>query len=177
MRSGRGVTCGKLWKSSRPSADLASWTRATVARMLTAKGISFESQLALKVEPKVRGLALLTSSGSNELSYESRQLSARPLLTSWLPACGSAADQDRDGQVTLAEVYTYLYARTVAASLGGSQGPQHPAQAGVVPGPRGMDPFTLASRCRGSAPARPGVRPVFRARRSGNQSDCRAPPR
>jgi hypothetical protein len=102
--------------------------------MLTAKGISFESQLALKVDPKVRGLALLTSSGSNELSYESRQLSGSPFAHFLASGLRGAADQDRDGQVTLAEVYTYLYARTVAASLGGRQGPQHPAQAGWYQG-------------------------------------------
>lgn len=102
--------------------------------MLTAKGISFESQLALRIEPNVRGLALLTSSGSNELSYESRQLSGSPFAHFLASGLRGAADQDRDGQVTLAEVYTYLYARTVAASLGGRHGPQHPAQAGWYQG-------------------------------------------
>ena len=102
--------------------------------LLTAKGISFESQLTIRVEPKVQGLALLTSSGSNELSYESRQLSGSPFAHFLASGLRGAADQDRDGQVTLSEVYTYLYARTVAASLGGRQGPQHPAQAGWFQG-------------------------------------------
>jgi len=97
--------------------------------VLTAKGISFESQLQLKVEPEVRGLALLTSSGSNELSYESRQLSGSPFAHFLGSGLRGAADENRNGEVTLAELYTYLYARTVAASLGGQQGPQHPTRA------------------------------------------------
>jgi hypothetical protein len=98
--------------------------------VLTAKGISFESQLKLRVEPNVRGLALLTSSGANELSYESRLLSGSPFAHFLATGLRGAADQNRDGDVTLAEVYTYLYARTVAASLDGREGPQHPTQAG-----------------------------------------------
>lgn len=116
--------------------------------VLSAKGISFESQLELWVEPKVRGLALLTSSGSNELSYESRQLSGSPFAHFLASGLRGAADQNRDDQVTLAEVYAFLYARTVAASLGGKQGPQHPAQAGWY---QGQGEWTLSRSRAGVA--------------------------
>jgi hypothetical protein len=102
--------------------------------VLTAKGISFENRLQLKADPEVRGLALLTSSGSNELSYESRRLSGSPFAHFLGSGLRGAADENRDGVVTLAELYTYLYARTVAASLGGQEGPQHPTQAGWYQG-------------------------------------------
>lgn len=116
--------------------------------VLTAKGISFESQLEIRVQPKVRGLALLTSSGSNELSYESRQLSGSPFAHFLASGLRGAADQNRDDLVTLAEVYAYLYARTVAASLGGRQGPQHPAQAGWY---LGQGEWTLSRSRAGAA--------------------------
>lgn len=121
--------------------------------VLSAKGISFESQLELRVEPKVRGLALLTSSGSNELSYESRQLSGSPFAHFLASGLRGAADQNRDDQVTLAEVYAFLYARTVAASLGGRQGPQHPAQAGWY---QGQGEWTLSRSRPGAAKLRLG---------------------
>src|SRR5690606_36399927 len=64
-----------------------------------------------------------------------------------------AADQNLDGQVTLAEVYTYLYSRTVAASLGGQQGPQHPTQAGWY---LGQGEWTLTRTRRDAAALRLG---------------------
>lgn len=121
--------------------------------VLTAKGISFESQLRVRIEPKVRGLALLTSSGSNELSYESRQLAGSPFAHFLASGLRGAADQNLDGQVTLAEVYTYLYSRTVAASLGGQQGPQHPTQAGWY---LGQGEWTLTRTRRDAAALRLG---------------------
>ncbi len=116
--------------------------------VLTAKGISFESQIRVKVEPSVRGLALLTSSGSNELSYESRQLGGSPFAHFLASGLRGAADQNLDGAVTLGEVYSYLYARTVAASLSGQQGPQHPTQAGWY---LGQGEWTLTRTGRGTA--------------------------
>lgn len=121
--------------------------------VLTAKGISFESQLELRLQPKVRGLALLTSSGSNELSYESRQLSGSPFAHFLASGLRGAADQNRDDEVTLAEVYAFLYSRTVAASLGGRQGPQHPAQAGWY---LGQGEWTLSRSRAGTARLRLG---------------------
>lgn len=121
--------------------------------ILTAKGISFENQLELSIEPNVRGLVLLTSSGSNELSYESRKLAGSPFAHFLASGLRGAADENQDGAVTLAEVYTYLYARTVAASLSGRQGPQHPTQAGWY---HGQGEWTLSRRSTNAATLRLG---------------------
>ena len=98
--------------------------------LLTAKGISLENQLDLSVRSSLKGLVLVVSSGANELSYESRRLGSSPFAHFLASGLRGAADLDRDGRVTLAEAYAFLYSRTVAASLGGSSGPQHPEQAG-----------------------------------------------
>lgn len=119
--------------------------------VLTAKGISLESQLRLAVRSNLHGLVVLVSSGANELSYESLRLRGSPFAHFLESGLRGAGDQDRDGRITVAEVYGYLYSRTVAASLSGSSGPQHPEQAGWY---RGNGQWVLSERAEGQGELR-----------------------
>ena len=121
--------------------------------ILTAKGISLESQLNLSVRANLEGLVMLVSSGANELSYESRSLRGSPFAHFLMSALRGAADGNGDGRVTLIEVYQHLYSRTVAASLTGAAGPQHPAQAGWY---RGTGEWVLSTQHSGQGGLRLG---------------------
>jgi uncharacterized caspase-like protein len=69
-----------------------------------------------------RGEALLTSSTSDELARESDALRGSFFTHHLVSGLRGAADQSKDGRVTLAEAYDYAYAKTVTQAEGG----QHP---------------------------------------------------
>ncbi|MDP1821640.1 MAG: caspase family protein [Archangium sp.] len=71
----------------------------------------------------VRGLALLSSSGPAEASQELSVLKGGLFTHHLLTGLRGDADADRDGAVTLAEVYGYSFRRTVE---GAARGGQHP---------------------------------------------------
>lgn len=71
----------------------------------------------------VRGLALLTSSGPAEASQELSVLKGGLFTHHLLTGLRGDADADRDGTVSLAEVYGYAFRRTVE---GAARGGQHP---------------------------------------------------
>ena len=72
------------------------------------------------------GLVLIASSSADEESQESDEINAS-FFTHYL-ASGLLGDADTsgDGKVTLAEAYTYAYARTVGGTAGSRAGSQHP---------------------------------------------------
>src|SRR6267154_5712888 len=82
-----------------------------------AKGVrtapSFDVQQAQAASTRPRGLVLIASSSADEESQESDDIGAS-FFTHYL-ARGLLGDADAsgDGKVTLAEAYTYAYARTV----------------------------------------------------------------
>lgn len=138
------------WKELRAALEALPAQRRVVlidacnsGAVLTAKGVSLESQLQLSARSNLRGLVMLVSSGANELSYESRRLKGSPFAHFLASGLRRAADRDRNGRVTLAETYAYLSSRTVAASLDGGSGPQHPEQAGWY---RGSGEWVLSER-------------------------------
>ncbi|HUS28470.1 MAG TPA: caspase family protein [Kofleriaceae bacterium] len=75
--------------------------------------------------PKLSGMVLLTSSGADELSQESRALAGSVFTHHLVSGLRGAADANGDKQVTVAEAYHYAYARTRAdtASTGTPQRP------------------------------------------------------
>ena len=77
-------------------------------------------------ELSVHGLALVTSSGADELSQEQRALQGSVFTHHLVSALRGAADDDQDGAVTLSEAYRYAYART-EADTAGTLVPQRPA--------------------------------------------------
>jgi hypothetical protein len=77
-------------------------------------------------EQPTRGLAILASSAASELAQESDQLGAS-VFTHYLHAgLAGLADHNRDGGVSLGEIFAYASERTLAATLHTITGPQHP---------------------------------------------------
>jgi hypothetical protein len=95
--------------------------------LLTSKGIVRGPPITLSLEPLGQsGRYLITSSGSNEASYESTWLQGSPFTQLFLSGLRGAADSDGDGEVSFDELYRYLYERSIAATLTAPGGPQHP---------------------------------------------------
>jgi hypothetical protein len=95
---------------------------------IATKGGAPTASFDVKVvdELTVRGLALLTSSGADELSQEQRALQGSVFTHHFLSGLRGAADLDHNGQVTLAESYQYAFQRT-EADTAATIAPQRPA--------------------------------------------------
>ncbi len=75
---------------------------------------------------RARGLAILASSAAQEDAQESDELKGSFFTHYLVSALRGAADENRDGRVTLSEAYAYTSERTLAATSGSRAGPQHP---------------------------------------------------
>jgi hypothetical protein len=103
--------------------------------LLTAKGLLRGPPVNLSVEPLgPSGHFLITSSGSNEASYESTWLQGSPFTHLLVSGLRGAADLDGDRRVTLDELYRFLYQRSIAATLTVPSGPQHPGSRSELEG-------------------------------------------
>ncbi len=96
--------------------------------ILAAKGGTPAPLFDVKVvdEMTVHGLALLTSSGADELSQEQKALQGSVFTHHFVSGLRGAADLDHDGKVTLSEAYRYAYQRT-EADTASTLVPQRPA--------------------------------------------------
>src|SRR5262245_52906526 len=73
---------------------------------VTRKGGTHVDEFAVTIDnPKLSGLVILTSSGADELSQESRALAGSVFTHHFVSGLRGAADEDGDKQVTLAEAY------------------------------------------------------------------------
>jgi Caspase domain len=87
-------------------------------------GPGFEIDLGKSEATK--GLAILAASSGSELAQESDQLRAS-VFTHYLDVgLSGLADRNRDGNVSLGEVFDYTAEHTLAATMGTTTGPQHP---------------------------------------------------
>ncbi|MEP6653586.1 MAG: caspase family protein [Myxococcales bacterium] len=77
-------------------------------------------------EPVPEGFAVLTSSAASEDSQESAALGSSYFTYYVNSGLMGAADQDRDGAVTLSELYAFASAETRAATTDSVAGPQNP---------------------------------------------------
>jgi len=91
-------------KGAQPAADFSSSSVAELA---------------------ASGLAVMASSTGSELSQESATLAGSFFTHHLLAGLRGAADQDRDGQVSLHEAYRYSYHRTLVATASTAIGRQH----------------------------------------------------
>ncbi len=84
--------------------------------ILAAKGGRRTSPFEVRVVNELggRGLALLTSSGADELSQEARALAGSVFTHHWVSGLRGAGDFDQDGAVTLSEAYRHAFQRTEA---------------------------------------------------------------
>jgi hypothetical protein len=97
--------------------------------LFTPKGLTREAPLSLSLlQGGGRGRFWVSSSGANELSYESLRIQGSPFSAALRTGLRGAADSDGDGQVSLPELYDFVYRRTVASTLSSPTGPQHPVQ-------------------------------------------------
>jgi hypothetical protein len=76
----------------------------------------------------VEGLAIVTSSTSNELSQESDELRGSFFSHNVMAGLQGLADTSGDGQVTLSELYDYTFKRTLASTAASLVGSQHPTR-------------------------------------------------
>ncbi|HEX3759544.1 MAG TPA: caspase family protein, partial [Kofleriaceae bacterium] len=111
--------------------DLASTVKLAVidackSGAVTHKGGSPAEPFTVDVvSPRVSGLVILTSSGADELSQESRALAGSVFTHHLVSGLRGAADRDSDRQVTVAEAYQYAYERT-RADTAPTTAPQRP---------------------------------------------------
>jgi len=96
--------------------------------ILGAKGGRAAAQFEVKVvnELEVSGLAVLTSSGADELSQETKALAGSVFTHHLVSGLRGGADEDGNGEVTLGEAWKYAWQRT-QADTAASQAPHRPA--------------------------------------------------
>jgi hypothetical protein len=102
--------------------------------MTRSKGARLGDRLQIAGGDRGEGRVVITSSAEWEDSHESDQLGGSFFTLHMTTGLRGAADSDRDGRVTLAEAYTYVYGRTVESTIGSGAGVQHPTFAYTLSG-------------------------------------------
>lgn len=125
---GLPFTWGELVSSL---SDLPAGVRLGVVDACQSGSVLFKggapiASFEVRAQEPVRGFALLSSSGADELSQETRALQGSVFTHHFVSGLKGAADLDRDGKVTLNEVYRYSYERT-EADTAPTAVPQRPA--------------------------------------------------
>ena len=92
-----------------------------------SKGGERRSPFLIDDSSAMEGHAFLTSSSETEISQESDSLRGSFFTHSLISGLRGAADNTRDGRVTLNEVYQHTYAETLSRTESTLGGPQHPA--------------------------------------------------
>lgn len=95
-------------------------------------GPSFDVRVESPID--ARGYAILTSAAAGEDAQESDELGASFFTHFLASALIGAADQNRDGAVTLGEAFSYAAGRTLSATAQTVSGPQHPTYRKVLGG-------------------------------------------
>jgi hypothetical protein len=83
-------------------------------------------QIRLSDEIASTGEAMISSSASDEMALESREIRGSFFTHHLVSGLRGAADTSGDGRVTLAEAYDYVFKHTVSATSATTIGPQHP---------------------------------------------------
>lgn len=96
----------------------------------------------------VAGDVMLTSASAHEKAQESDRIQGSYFTSFVTTGLRGAADADRDGQVTLEELYTFAYRKTVGRTSGTPAGAQHPARRYDL---RGQGEVVLTYPARGRA--------------------------
>jgi hypothetical protein len=111
---------------SMPSTLKLAVIDACKSGAVTRKGGARVDEFEVSIDnPTLSGMVLLTSSGADELSQESRALAGSVFTHHLVSGLRGAADENGDNQVTVSEAYHYAYARTRAdtATTGTPQRP------------------------------------------------------
>ncbi len=133
-----------LGRSKLPFQRLRRWLRnssATVrlafldtcrsGQLLGTKGAR-RTKRRMRLPPRIRhsatsGMAMITSSGEGEDSHEQDQLRGSIFTHYLLSGLRGAADNNHDSQVSLHELYSYVYRRTISHTVFLSHSVQHPS--------------------------------------------------
>lgn len=94
--------------------------------MTRNKGATLGDRLNV-AEERGEGRVVISSSAEWEDSHESDQLGGSFFTLHMATGLRGAADEDRDGKVTLTEAYRYVYGRTVESTIASGAGVQHPS--------------------------------------------------
>lgn len=117
---------------ARSSADVrvAFLDACQSGAMARTKGGTLAPSFILEVNEALtyEGSVFLTSSAGDEASQESNEIGGSYFTHFLSSALTGAADTDRDGRVTLAETYQYVYHETLYRTATTRSGPQHPMQ-------------------------------------------------
>jgi uncharacterized caspase-like protein len=118
--------------------------------LLQGKGAGLADPVPIRYQDElsVNGSAILTSSSAGELSQESKELRGSLFTHYFVTALRGAADFDRDGKITLWEVYAYTQASLRRRMGGGRAGAQTP---GFDVQARGSDNVVLTRMDLGQA--------------------------
>ncbi len=116
-----------------------------------------------------KGVAVMASSSSQELSQESDELKSSYFTHHLISALRGAADADGDGKVSLDEAYRYAYRRTLSATAQTQVGSQHVTLETDLAG-QGDVPVTYpaAAKSQLELPASLDARVLVQHRTSGN---------
>ncbi|MEO1483072.1 MAG: caspase family protein [Myxococcota bacterium] len=92
------------------------------------KGVQKGAPVPIRVDEAVtqNGTVLITASSDNEDAQESDAIQGSFFTHYVTSGLRGAADENLDGDVTLAEAYSYAYAYTVSRTIGSRGGVQHP---------------------------------------------------
>lgn len=88
-------------------------------------GPAFDINLIRQSGPS--GRVLITSAGADEIAQESDALRASFFTHHFLSGLRGGADRDANGEITLAEIYRYVFHRTLSSSHGVTAAVQHPS--------------------------------------------------
>ena len=95
--------------------------------ILRQKGGRHRPPFLLDESSSVKGMAVLTSSSANEASQESDELRGSFFTHALVSGLRGAADESKDGRVTLQEAYRFAFDETLARTEVAQGGAQHPA--------------------------------------------------
>ena len=104
-------------------AVLDSCSSGTLVR---SKGGRIGAPFLHDTSMKMRGTVILTSSSHNEASQESDRIRGSFFTHYLVSGLRGGADMNRDGRVTLNELYQFAYHQTLAVTEKTMSGPQHP---------------------------------------------------
>jgi|GEM_PF-1433600 len=115
-------------KRSKASLKLAVFDACESGSLAKTRGLkrvqkSFRFPV-VNLTPSASGEVVITATGANENAHEDSRLQGGVFTHYFLLGLRGAADKNTDGHVTLEEVYTYSYNRSLERSIFSHHGPQ-----------------------------------------------------
>jgi hypothetical protein len=111
---------------------LPAWVRIGIldscasGTLVRTKGGRRTAPFLVDASSEVKGVAILTSSSADEVAQESDRIGGSYFTHFLVSGMRGAADENRDGRVTLNESYTYAFDETLHRTTDTQAGAQHP---------------------------------------------------